>query len=346
MIAIRRFRADEAPVLMRFIDTHWKRGHVLATHRGLLDWQHAEGDAYTYLGAWEGDEPLAILGYIPTRRYDSGLAANDNVIWLALWKLRDDVRSAGLGLRLLTALDKVEANTAVGVVGINTDHLPMYRALGYRVGELQQHVLFRPAVELHLARWPADHALPQPREGRASLHELGASELASVDENLAARERREQVPRKTGRYFERRYARHPFYRYRVHAVRLDGVAQGLLATRVAEHEGHRALRLVDWYGDAAAFAQIGSALGVLMAAENVEYADLWQEGMPNEALTAAGFAPVQSEPRAMVPTLFEPFVPENRRIHYAFRARGGQPCVLMRGDGDQDRPNRVIEGRA
>ena len=40
--------------------------------------------------------------YIPTRRYD-GLSAN-NIVWLALWKVRDDYKSSMVGLKLLKKL--------------------------------------------------------------------------------------------------------------------------------------------------------------------------------------------------------------------------------------------------
>ena len=56
------------------------------------------------------------------------------------------------------------------------------------------------------------------------------------------------TPAKTPEYFRRRYARHPVYRYVVDAIVEADRVVALLASRVAEHEGHRALRLVDFAG--------------------------------------------------------------------------------------------------
>jgi hypothetical protein len=339
---IRKFRRDEAGLLAGFIGAHWQSGHVLSTHQALLDWQHLDEHDYAYLGAWEDGGPLAILGYIPTRRYDSALATDtDNVLWLALWKLRDDVRVAGLGLRLLSELARAEPNVAVGVVGINAAHLPMYRALRFEVGELQQFVMFRRGVKPALAAWPDDSPLPTSGGGRASLREVDALALATIDSQLALGDRATQLPRKTGHYFKTRYLQHPFYRYRVHAIELDGVPRGLIASRLCTHEGHSALRLVDWYGDAAVLAEAGAAFGRMLEETGAEYADLWQSGIASQRLAQAGFAAVDPEGRAIVPTLFEPFLRQNRRLQFAFRARSARPFVIMRADGDQDRPSQL-----
>ncbi len=342
MIEVRKFRLGEVHVLMKFIDQYWQAGHVLAVHRELLDWQHADGKSYAYLGAWDGDDLLAILGYIPTRRYDPALiGADGNVIWLALWKLRDDVKVAGLGLRLLAALNTVESNAAVGVIGINAAHLPMYRAMRFQAGELSQFVVFRRGAELGLALWPAGTPRPVPRAGRASLHELTLADTDTIDQALQIGERAAQLPCKSGRYFKSRYLQHPFYRYRVYALQMDDAYRGLLATRLAEHAGHRALRLVDWYGDGDAFAQIGSGIERLLDLADAEYADLWQWGMEVSQLVSGGFAPVPPDTCTVVPTLFEPFVQQNRRLQFAFRPREARSFVLMRADGDQDRPSML-----
>ena len=43
-VTIGRCEAAEIVDVMQFIDDHWAHGHVLATCRPLLDWQHREAD--------------------------------------------------------------------------------------------------------------------------------------------------------------------------------------------------------------------------------------------------------------------------------------------------------------
>jgi len=60
---------DDVEELRRFIDNHWRRGHVLARDEVLLRWQfdhtRAKGKAFhgpSVLLAWEEDRIVGMLG--------------------------------------------------------------------------------------------------------------------------------------------------------------------------------------------------------------------------------------------------------------------------------------------
>jgi hypothetical protein len=336
MIDVRRCADEDVGALMAFIDRHWQPGHVLATSRALVDWQHREPDgSYNFMLAWNGDALVGALGYVPTRRYDPALA-DDSVLWLALWRTRDDVKAAGLGLRLLEALSRSEPHTAMAVSGINLSHPPIYRALGYRVAELGQYFLVNPEMPRHLIAAADDAApvWPEPTPGDAVFTEMDGEALRTLRLSGAAH------PRKTACYFRTRFLEHPFYRYRV-VLAAHGAQQALLAMRVARHGDASALRLVDSAGDVEVLARCGSALARQMREDRVEYADLWQWGLPEGTLEAAGFARVDPGGPIVVPNYFEPFLAKNGRILCAVKAADARPFRVFRADGDQDRPNRL-----
>jgi len=338
MIEIRRCRSDEIPLVMQFIDRHWQSGHALATSRALMDWQHGGSDgSHDYLVALRGDEVLGILGYIATRRFDPALAER-NVLWLALWKVLENTGVSGLGLRMLGALAAVEPHATIAVNGINAGHPPMYRALRYVSGELQRHYVVNPNQPRRLLAVPEGSALPVAQGGGSRLEAMTeAALLAMAPAAVAA----DIANPKTPLYFCNRFLRHPFYAYRVFQVVGDGHRPALLAIRVAEHDGARALRIVDFAGDPAAIAAIGGALANLMDEEQAEFADFWQSGLPDIHFEAAGFARLDPDGPVVVPNYFEPFVQRNGRLLYAVKTTTGLPVVICRADGDQDRPNRL-----
>ena len=145
-----------------------------------------------------------------------------------------------------------------------------------------------------------------------------------------------RVPRKTPEYFCRRYARHPIYRYIVLAVLDGGAEAGLMAARIAEHGGRRALRIVDFLGARDLLARTGPTVQALLEEFDAEYADVYNAGIDGEVFARAGFAPVDPEGADVVPDHFEPF--ERRNVRLWFALKGPQP-VLFKGDGDQDRPS-------
>ena len=323
---------------MAFIDRHWSAGHILARDRALMDFQHGDPDDrdhYNWLIAEDNGEMVGILGYIPTRIYDAALDGQC-FVWLTLWCVRPDMRGSAVGLRLLRAFEKVEPNSGVGVLGVNPEHPPMYRALGYRVGELAHHVLFSNIMTTKLANRPEGWIAPKMSKGSARLDKVTASRLPEIVADERA------VPYKTAAYFSNRYLGHPIYRYDVFAVVISGKPRALLAARVAEHDGARALRIVDYAGPSEVLAACGPALLDLIVERGAEYADLWEYGLEPDDLADCGFARVAADGDLIVPNYFEPFVRQNQRIEFAIRAPERLPVRIFRGDGDQDRPSTMV----
>jgi hypothetical protein len=343
MIDIRRCKKTEIQDVMSFIDSHWNKGHVLATSKDLMDWQHGSDDeSYDYLVAKDGDKLLGVLGYISTRRFDPSLPGQ-NVIWLALWKVVEGAGVAGLGLRMLDALKKLEPHVAIAVNGINFNHPPMYKALRYEVGELRQYFVTCPGSRVTLASAPDGYSWPTPSGMGAPWEEMTADALRSMDPSTVSSH---VIAHKTPSYFASRFFGHPVYRYRVFLLTGEPGEKALIATRLAEHQGARALRLVDFAGAPSALKLAGDGLTILMKESLAEYADFWSYGMDEGAIRATGMIPVDPLGPVVVPNYFEPFLARNGRILCAIKqmSEAPQPVMIFRADGDQDRPNLMTRG--
>src|SRR5438094_10077268 len=99
-------QATEVASLTGFIDQHWKKGHILATSRTLLDWQHLDRTRGRYnfvLARSETGQIDAVLGFITPGQFDSALEHQPDV-WTAIWKVREGVQAPALGLRLIEYL--------------------------------------------------------------------------------------------------------------------------------------------------------------------------------------------------------------------------------------------------
>jgi hypothetical protein len=336
-VSIARCGASDLDDLIRFIEEQWKPGHILVTERRLLDWQYRDldGSGYSFVLARRRQDSavLGILGYVSACRFDPALA-RDNVIWLTTWKVRDDVSVAGLGIQLLRYLTGAEPHVAVGAVGLTPATLPIYSALGYMVGELQHYVHTNAGIDtFELASFESRPSIAAHRAAPLETRRLTRDDDFS---GIAWALPDGQVPRKTPEYFRRRYARHPIYTYIVLAVLDDGAAAGLMAARIAEHGGRRALRIVDFLGAPDVFARTGPTVQALLEEFEAEYADLYNAGIDAEVFARAGFARVDPEGADVVPDHFEPF--ERRNVRLWFSLKGPHP-VLFKGDGDQDRPS-------
>lgn len=333
--------ADEIDSVMRFIGKYWAKGHVLAHDRALMDWQHRRPDgSYNFVVATCEDdpEPLAVLGFIPSSRFDPELAGHETV-WLALWKVRPESSSAGLGLAVLRFMTAMHPGADAGVVGIGpAEHIGMYRALGFATGHLTQYYMLDIArTDFRIANVPTSTGAMTAPRGGGRLTPLPESDLLSVARRVE-RSGAIRNPRKTARYFRNRFLAHPVYSYTVYLAEGESGA-GLLATRLATHDGRNVLRLVDFLGSEALFAELGGAVQSLVSETGAEYADIWNFGFEKETFERAGFLPLDPNGAVVIPNYFEPFVQRNGHISFALRSSAGDATAIFRADGDQDRPN-------
>jgi hypothetical protein len=114
----------------------------------------------------------------------------------------------------------------------------------------------------------------------------------------------------------------------------------MLVFRKAAHEEGNALRVVDFIGESSGLAGLQPWLTDLLAEHQAEFLDMYCHGLPEADLQAAGFMPCPCEGPLLVPNYFEPLMRKNVEILFSYQSM--QPnCRIFKGDGDQDRPNRI-----
>jgi hypothetical protein len=331
---------DDAEALMRFVHDHWSPNHILSRSRRLLDWQHRnEAEArYNILLARTADgEIVGMLGFIPSSRYDSSLAADRETIWLSVWRALDGY-AAGLGLLLLRELDRRLAPKWIGTVGINEQVRGIYAAMGYRTGELiRSYRLNGRIADRRLIGGRAEAPPPPAAERRVELRRLNETDFAGAAREIGLEDCGQQ-PAKTPELFRNRYLRHPFYEYQIYLAQ-GGGRSALIVMRPCHHAGATALRWVDFLGDQALLGSIGPAVDALLHDQQAEYVDHYHAGDLPE-LRQSGFAVLDAAGPLILPAYFEPFECSNVRILYAMKGVTGG-LSLAKGDADQDRPNQL-----
>jgi len=334
-------RDEDIVEVMAFLGEHWAKDHILSRHRPLMDWQHRREEGYSFVVARNGEDLLGVLGFIPTSRYDESLVDRDT-LWLALWKVRDDIGITGLGLRLYQHLTRNQPSSAIGTLGIHTEVEKIYRILGFETGVMAQHYLLNPRCRRFDLAIPGADVEPRPvyrGKEAVSLAPVDHQQLQGLPPDLGVQANR--VPIKTPIYFAKRFLDHPSYRYRLYALRRKERALGLIAIRRVEQAGARALRVVDYLGSSEALAKTGSALHRLLEEHEAEYLDILSHGLPEECLLSAGLHRLDPDGSTVVPNYFEPFEQRNVKVRFAFKPPTGSSYVLFKADADQDRPNQV-----
>jgi GNAT superfamily N-acetyltransferase len=302
----------DAAQLREYIDTYWRRGHVLACDPAMFE--------FTYCTPWvdRGAFPagISVLGLYERTRMVGFLGAivtpypRPQSYWLALWHVLPELKGTGLGGKLLARMQEI-AETAggwIGTFGAGPEALPVYRKRGYCVRAGRRWVFDPNGVLLPRREGAGGGFQRWPKNPHPALPLRGGGTGQSEHEPSPA-------------WMEYRYRRHPVYRY-------DVLASGVFRT---EDNAWGRVTHVCWLAEDAhadVAAVYAEEAGRAARAGQSYLMDAWAFDAPGAGWT---FAP------ADLPSVFHPVEARGNVTYHT-----GRPFLVTRihkGDCDQDRPN-------
>ena len=325
---IRQARYDEIDEIMQFIDTHWKKGHIMATNRMLFEYEYVvNGELNFYIAKnKETNLIIGIIGYL-----FASLNSEKLDIWGSIWKIRNDVKTPPfLGFELLKRM--VEHNNARNyiVVGSNPNTAtPILKTLWsykdntmkhyYRLSERKEYKFSKIVKKIKPVK---DETIPQEY-----LKEINSFDELEKIFNFSTIE--DKVPFKDKWYYRHRFFEHPVYNYKIYSS-----TDLFIITREQSVKDIKILRIVDLAGNLNKISNLFNFFEDL--SKEYEYIDFYNLGLEDASLKKAGFLNKNDTPENIIPNYFSPFVQENVNIHVAYK---DNKCLFFKADSDQDRPN-------
>lgn len=329
MNGIRFANESDRKSIQTFINDHWKEDHILAISDDVFDWLYLRNGKINFVISEVDSEVSGILGFIESKGFDEGV--NGNTLWLALWKVNEDLALPATGIRLLKYLELNKDFDAIGTLGITPVAEKIYQALGYRVGTLDHYFIGNPNVMRGVIS-----------SGIFPYDDLGANEniVEELDCLPLGGWVSSQFPSKSLIYLKNKYESSPFYRYK-YLTFGTGNKKILLIGKVVTYGGSQALRIVDLFGEISLLKDIAPSLQVYIEQCDYEFVDLLL-GCLHLDLACYGFGKISEESTLCIPQYYDPFVQKNSSIGFAFKCDNATDFVLVKGDADQDRPNRIF----
>lgn len=320
--------ADENDIvdIMSFIDTYWRKGHILGNNRAFFEYEHLLPEGVTYvISENEKGQINAILGYIP-------YGESERDIMTVMWKANHTAHSS-LGLELFKFLKDNGSVRIIASPGSNPKLKGLYHYLGYQFGKMiQWYRLHR--KEKYLVAKIEDREIPEVANGSEYIKINSWRELEEIFD--FERYNNAVKPYKEAWYIKKRYFDHPMYNYDVYGVFGDSKKVPLLVVfRVINVNGINIVRLIDCIGDFSRMGTLSSLLDDVLNKYNAEYVDCYEIGIKEALMKESGWKKTEGTGN-IIPNYFAPFIQENIDIHYF---SSDPNVVLFKGDGDQDRPN-------
>lgn len=313
---------------MRFIDTHWKKGHILGHDRNLFEYEFVNGDEVHFVISENAQGEIdGLEGFIPYGKQHRDVLT-------AIWKVvKSDNPTLGIEI-FQFLLENTDARCVSGP-GINKKTIGIYQYLGIPTGLMEHWYCLNRDTEYKIASI-ADPYIPQiGTEGLGRLRHFESFQSLEASFDFKSYYASNPRPLKEAWYIEKRYFKHPIYQYQVYGVVKEGCVDVFLVFRIQEYGGNRALRLVDVVGNFSRLYGVTNEIDRLMVEYDAEYVDIYEAGLPSEEMKKAGWRQVK-ESGNTIPNYFSPFVRENIDIYYMSQ---DADITLFKADGDQDRPN-------
>ena len=322
----------DVSIVAKFIEEHWKQGHILSRDRELFEYMYLENDGrLNFVIAFDpqSSEVIAILGYIPSDALHSRIS-------LSMWKSRSDahLRKYKAGLAVLRFLIDELKPKSIFSTGISADTRDVYEFLGYSCDVMNHYVIVNNQIDEF-------KIVKNPPVASFYLSESADSSLAVInsDEELCNAVSKLEFTQtlKDSDYLCHRYLYHPRFKYEVREVLLNDKTVGVLFFRRLFANDRSCIRIIDVVG---AEICLKSAIGPLaqeMLSNGDEYVDLLSWGLDGDQLKEAGFADCRDFADCVVPEYFSPF--SQTIVDRWLFTNLPDTEIIYKGDGDQDRPN-------
>lgn len=334
-------KRNDIPAIMEYIDTCWRKGHILGKNRELFEYEFCDGDDVHFLLAIDRKtgciEGLDGYYYTSSRR-----TPKEFDVWGSMWSVRKDHKNLPLlGIAIANNyFEKVGFRYEIGV-GVNAmTATPLHQEhFNVATGILKHYYMLKRMSEYRIAKIVEPHYydIDTQQETYALVQ---ADSIDQVNSRFHFENKITTYPYKDGWYVGHRFFEHPIYKYNVMLImNSNDEADAVMVLRNVELFGHHVLRIVDYMGDIAVLKKVRNQVYNLMD-NTCEYIDFYCYGYDEKAILNAGFTERKKEDENIIPSYFEPF--EQKNVEYWFNSDAKDNFVICKADADQDRPNIII----
>jgi len=335
-IQISRQRIKKIKQLQSFLSKYWRKNHILAKNKKFLIWQHKQESNLTYVTAKLKNKILCIIGYIPQSHYDAKLSKKE--IFLTISRAINDT-SPAIHLKVFRFLKEKLSQNFIGSLGAWNDRVAKYnKFLGFAVGPMDHYLLTSPHFKKYKIMKYHKKLITPIKKSSYEFYEINEKFLKK---NKLSNLFNKQYPIKSNIFLINRYLKHPVFKYNIFLIKKNSKSSAIIVIRKIKVIKSNVLRIIDFIGSEKEFSNVGNLMLYLFKKYKSEFIDIYSYGINVKYMRMVGFVDRKKIKNLIVPDFYKPFKRKNIDIMYGYISKYGKKnkIRIVKGDGDQDRPN-------
>lgn len=334
---IRLARKDDIPDIMRFIDLHWKKGHIMATDRSFFEYEFLEEDGtVNFVLAIDRDKNTieSMHGFLRSSHDYSNM-----YVWGTFWMtLPDNMPFLGVEVYKRTrALAHAKEHLDIGANP--RTNIPLQAKIFRRyTGKMDHYYMLSDRIEDFKIASVVNRADCHSHQESDSMDIVRFKSIEEIKSLYDFNSHKNDRPYKDAWYIDHRFFNNPGYDYEVYGLCEKNECVAIAVFRRQPYNNRYAIRFVDYIGDQNYFHFLGKFLRDSVNSDGCEYIDFYCHGFNNDEIERSGLVLLNEHDHNVIPNYFAPYEQKNIDI---WIAADDDQNLFTKADGDQDRPNII-----
>ncbi len=326
---------DDIDDLIRFIDTYWKKDHILVRNRKLFLYEFQEGNRINIAIAKKNNKIIGIFGFLKYSNHKYPDIAG------SLWKVLESKEAPMLGIKLRNYVIKNISHRVFITSGAGVKTRNFYKLLRMNWNEMRHYFILNPNLDEYKI-CKISKTFIRTAHIDTSLTDVNIKLIKRVSEIecFDFDKYKNFTPLKDLNYFVKRFFKYPEHNYDIYALYHEGEISSMCICRSVEYLDRKAYRIVDYYGEERNIILFTRHFYNFIIQNNYEYIDFVCYGFNSKNLFDAGYSKLNIRgDEIVIPNYFSPFIRENKSIYTVSDKIDTAKIRICKADGDQDRPN-------
>lgn len=329
-VVVREATINDLDRIQLFLKEYWDENFIFVHNTEYFKYYSVVDDELLFvLGEGEASKKIyGVCGYVITNRLEK------KDIQIFLLRVIDNANKF-TSVNLFRFMENNINYRVISSCGVRPNVTVLYDYLGYRTGRLNHYYRLADKKEYKVAVINNKNIV-SGKPGYYRLKKIDTFDKLKRVFDLSMYNN--CLPYKDEWCIRHRYYDSLIHKYKVYLIdKGTDIFDSLIVLREIDMRETKICKIVDFIGRDEDISGLSTYFDEMIQQNGYEYIEFYNLGIAHDIMEAAGFVLRTNDDPNIIPRLFEPFIQENKDIHYF--VNDYEDIHMYCGDSDQDRAN-------